>query len=109
MNPTTLKINNCRTAVISRTTPLLQRRTPRACPSTRKNSGRYKPKKDSCTGGITHGPDSRIDRAYATPELLPAVDEVDVIEVDADLSDHHILRIRMNAGRLAEILNRAAA
>ncbi|MCX4681468.1 endonuclease/exonuclease/phosphatase family protein [Streptomyces sp. NBC_01433] len=57
----------------------------------------------------THGPDSRIDRAYATPELLPAVDEVDVIKVDADLSDHHILRIRMNAGRLAEILNRAAA
>jgi endonuclease/exonuclease/phosphatase family metal-dependent hydrolase len=57
----------------------------------------------------THGPDSRIDRCYVTPELLPAVEEVDVVEVDADMSDHHILRIRLNAARFAEILTRAAA
>ncbi|WTD05952.1 endonuclease/exonuclease/phosphatase family protein [Streptomyces albidoflavus] len=56
----------------------------------------------------SHGPETRIDRAYATHELLPAVDKVDVIEVDPDLSDHHILRIRLNAGSLAEILNNPA-
>ncbi|MGW1158911.1 endonuclease/exonuclease/phosphatase family protein [Streptomyces sp. NPDC002519] len=57
----------------------------------------------------SHGPDSRIDRAYATPNVLHAVEGVDVIEVDEDLSDHHILRIRLNADRFAEILNRTVA
>jgi hypothetical protein len=88
MNPTTLMINNCRTAVISRTTPLLQRRAPRVCPSARKNSGRYKPEKDSCTGGITHGPAHRVDRVYSTSWLLPAVVDVEVVDMTGQ-SDHH--------------------
>ncbi|MFF1712239.1 endonuclease/exonuclease/phosphatase family protein [Streptomyces sp. NPDC058268] len=57
------------------------------------------------TASSTHGPDSRIDRAYATGQLLPALTGVDVIEVDADLSDHHILRFTLDADILADILN----
>jgi endonuclease/exonuclease/phosphatase family metal-dependent hydrolase len=53
----------------------------------------------------THGPDARIDRAYATPTLLPAVTGVDVIEVDEQLSDHHIVRIKIDRDVLADILN----
>lgn len=56
----------------------------------------------------THGPDSRIDRAYLTPELLPAVTGFEVIEVDEDLSDHHILRLFLDGERLAAILEQAA-
>ncbi|MFJ8752170.1 endonuclease/exonuclease/phosphatase family protein [Streptomyces sp. NPDC102441] len=53
----------------------------------------------------THGPDSRIDRAYVTPELLPALTGVDVIEVDEDMSDHHILRFTLDSDVLTNILN----
>jgi endonuclease/exonuclease/phosphatase family metal-dependent hydrolase len=53
----------------------------------------------------THGPDSRIDRAYASRLLLPAVTGVDVIEVEPDVSDHHIVRFRLDADILADILN----
>ncbi|MCX4826141.1 endonuclease/exonuclease/phosphatase family protein [Streptomyces sp. NBC_01142] len=56
----------------------------------------------------THGPDSRIDRVYLTPELLPAVTGFEVIEVDEDLSDHHILRLFLDGDRLAAILEQAA-
>ncbi|WP_407286436.1 endonuclease/exonuclease/phosphatase family protein [Streptomyces sp. BP-8] len=54
----------------------------------------------------THGPDSRIDRIYATTDLLHAVVGVDVIEVPEDVSDHHIVRLRLDAESLADILNR---
>jgi hypothetical protein len=53
----------------------------------------------------THGPDARIDRAYASQTLLPAVTGVDVIEVDPDLSDHHVLRVKLDGDTLADILN----
>ncbi|GKQ33508.1 endonuclease/exonuclease/phosphatase family protein [Streptomyces sp. A012304] len=53
----------------------------------------------------THGPDSRVDRAYLTPELLPAITGFDVIEVDEDLSDHHILRLTLDSDQLSSILN----
>lgn len=53
----------------------------------------------------THGPDARIDRVYATPRLLPAVTRVDVIEVPLDISDHHIVRVQLDADVLADILN----
>ncbi|MEU7205499.1 endonuclease/exonuclease/phosphatase family protein [Streptomyces sp. NPDC045470] len=56
----------------------------------------------------THGPDARIDRAYVTPELLPAVTGVDVIDVDERLSDHHIMRITLDGPLLGEILRQAA-
>jgi hypothetical protein len=56
----------------------------------------------------SHGPDSRIDRVYATPELLPAVRDIDVIEVDEDMSDHHIVRVRIDADALADILRSPA-
>ncbi|UFQ99793.1 endonuclease/exonuclease/phosphatase family protein [Streptomyces sp. Go40/10] len=53
----------------------------------------------------THGPDTRVDRAYLTPDLLPAVTGFDVIEV-GDLSDHHILRLTLDADMLTDVLNR---
>lgn len=53
----------------------------------------------------THGPDSRIDRVYSTEQLLPAVVGVDVIEVDEDTSDHHIVRVKLDADTLADVLN----
>jgi len=56
----------------------------------------------------TYGPDSRIDRVYATPQLLPALRDVDVIEVDEDMSDHHIVRVRFDTDALADILRAAA-
>lgn len=57
----------------------------------------------------THGPDSRVDRVYASVRLLPAVTGVDVIEVPLDLSDHHIVRLELDADVLADILNEPAA
>lgn len=39
----------------------------------------------------THGPDSRIDRVYLTPELLPAMTGLRIHEVALDKSDHHIV------------------
>ncbi|WP_405735104.1 endonuclease/exonuclease/phosphatase family protein [Streptomyces sp. NBC_01537] len=56
----------------------------------------------------THGPDSRVDRAYLTPELLPAVLGFEVIEVDEDLSDHHILRFTLDSDQFAGVLARGA-
>ncbi|MEU7640929.1 endonuclease/exonuclease/phosphatase family protein [Streptomyces sp. NPDC039016] len=53
----------------------------------------------------THGPDSRIDRIYATTDLLGAVTGVDVIEVPTTMSDHHIVRMRLDAKRLTNILD----
>ncbi|HEV7627900.1 MAG TPA: endonuclease/exonuclease/phosphatase family protein [Streptomyces sp.] len=53
----------------------------------------------------THGPVSRIDRFYATEELLPALSKFDVIEVDPEISDHHILRAVLDADTLGDILN----
>lgn len=53
----------------------------------------------------THGPDSRIDRIYLTPQLLPAVTGVDVVEVPEDVSDHHIVRLTLDGNVLADILN----
>ncbi|MGX1851105.1 endonuclease/exonuclease/phosphatase family protein [Streptomyces sp. NPDC055299] len=55
-------------------------------------------------GCATHGPDARIDRFYASEVLLPAVTDVDVIEVPLAMSDHHIVRTRLDGDRLAEIL-----
>ncbi|MGW2657553.1 endonuclease/exonuclease/phosphatase family protein [Streptomyces sp. NPDC001478] len=52
----------------------------------------------------THGPDARIDRAYLSPGLLAAVSGADVIEVDPDLSDHHILRLTLDDDLLGEAL-----
>jgi hypothetical protein len=53
----------------------------------------------------THGPDSRIDRLYATEQLLPALTRFDVIEVDPEISEHHILRAVLDGDTLADILN----
>ncbi|MFI1013041.1 endonuclease/exonuclease/phosphatase family protein [Streptomyces sp. NPDC020965] len=55
----------------------------------------------------THGPDARVDRVYATPELLPAVTDVDVCEVPLEVSDHHIVRLTLDGDHLADILNRS--
>lgn len=52
----------------------------------------------------THGPDTRIDRIYATPALLEAVKDVDVIEVEPGMSDHHIVRMTLDADHLANAL-----
>lgn len=52
----------------------------------------------------THGPDTRIDRIYATPALLGAVRDVDVIEVEPGISDHHIVRLTLDADRLTDAL-----
>ncbi|MGK4906506.1 endonuclease/exonuclease/phosphatase family protein [Streptomyces albus] len=57
------------------------------------------------TASPTHGTDSRIDRVYATPQLLPAVTGVDVVEVPLDMSDHHVVRVQLDAEVLADILN----
>ncbi|WP_406220890.1 endonuclease/exonuclease/phosphatase family protein [Streptomyces decoyicus] len=60
------------------------------------------------TGCVTHGPDARIDRIYASEVLLPAVSDVDVIEVPLTMSDHHIVRARLDGDRLADILRQEA-
>ncbi|WP_437053317.1 endonuclease/exonuclease/phosphatase family protein [Streptomyces sp. enrichment culture] len=52
-----------------------------------------------------YGPDSRIDRVYATEQLLPAVLSIDVVEVPVSESDHHIVRVQLDGGVLADILN----
>ncbi|MFF3750511.1 endonuclease/exonuclease/phosphatase family protein [Streptomyces sp. NPDC002018] len=54
----------------------------------------------------THGPDSRIDRLYATADLLGAVTDIDIIEVPETMSDHHIVRLTLDTDRLSDILNR---
>ncbi|MGW6462036.1 hypothetical protein ACWF94_39940, partial [Streptomyces sp. NPDC055078] len=60
------------------------------------------PTVDACD---THGPDARIDRIYATTELLPAVTDVDVIPIPPDVSDHHVVRLVLDGDILADILN----
>ncbi|MFD5553761.1 endonuclease/exonuclease/phosphatase family protein [Streptomyces sp. NPDC127068] len=67
------------------------------------NADALAPTVDSCE---THGPEARIDRMYATGELLPAVIDVDVIPVPLVISDHHALRLTLDGGLLADILNR---
>jgi hypothetical protein len=52
----------------------------------------------------THGPDSRIDRIYASKQLLPAVREVEVINMKG-LSDHHTVVVRLDRDTLTDILN----
>jgi endonuclease/exonuclease/phosphatase family metal-dependent hydrolase len=52
-----------------------------------------------------YGPDSRIDRVYATGQLLPALLSIDVVEVPECVSDHHIVRVQLDGGVLADILN----
>ncbi|MCX4659129.1 endonuclease/exonuclease/phosphatase family protein [Streptomyces uncialis] len=61
------------------------------------------PTVDACD---THGPDARIDRVYATEELLSAISDVDVIRVRPEMSDHHALRLTLDSDLLADILNR---
>ncbi|WP_229700068.1 endonuclease/exonuclease/phosphatase family protein [Streptomyces kronopolitis] len=64
------------------------------------------PTVDACA---THGPDARVDRVYTTEDLLPAVDDVDVIPVPLEESDHHIVRVRFDGDRLSDILTRPFA
>ncbi|MFJ4689314.1 endonuclease/exonuclease/phosphatase family protein [Streptomyces sp. NPDC088789] len=54
----------------------------------------------------THGPEARVDRVYATSELLPAITDVDVIRVRPEMSDHHLVRVRLDGDQLAHILTR---
>ncbi|WP_405796245.1 endonuclease/exonuclease/phosphatase family protein [Streptomyces sp. NBC_01506] len=54
----------------------------------------------------THGPDARIDRIYATADLLGTIVGVDVIEVAEEISDHHIVRLTLDADALSDVLNR---
>jgi hypothetical protein len=56
----------------------------------------------------THGPDARIDRVYATPDLLAAVSGFDVIEVSEEESDHHIVRFTLDGDCLSDVLNQQA-
>ncbi|WP_329217026.1 endonuclease/exonuclease/phosphatase family protein [Streptomyces sp. NBC_01485] len=57
----------------------------------------------------THGPDSRVDRVYGTTDLLTAVTGVDVVEVPEDVSDHHIVRVTLDADCISDVLNQQAA
>ncbi|WP_433860173.1 endonuclease/exonuclease/phosphatase family protein [Streptomyces kronopolitis] len=57
-------------------------------------------------GCASHGPDARVDRIYATGDLLPAVLDVDVIEVPLTESDHHIVRLELDGDVLTDILAR---
>ncbi|MFJ4623675.1 endonuclease/exonuclease/phosphatase family protein [Streptomyces sp. NPDC088812] len=59
------------------------------------------PTVDACD---THGPDARIDRIYASTELLPAIREVEVIDMTG-LSDHHTVVVRLDRHTLTDILN----
>ncbi|MFI7136571.1 endonuclease/exonuclease/phosphatase family protein [Streptomyces massasporeus] len=60
-------------------------------------------------GCETHGPDSRVDRVYATTDLLTAVTGVDVVEVPEDVSDHHIVRVTLDGDSISDVLNQQAA
>ncbi|MHB9862006.1 endonuclease/exonuclease/phosphatase family protein [Streptomyces sp. YIM S03343] len=53
----------------------------------------------------SHGPDARVDRVYATTDVLDTVDDVEVIEVPEETSDHHILRLVIDGDRLSDLLN----
>jgi endonuclease/exonuclease/phosphatase family metal-dependent hydrolase len=56
---------------------------------------------DACA---THGPDARIDRIYASRELLPAVREVEVVDMQG-LSDHHTVVLRLDRDTLTDALD----
>ncbi|MFJ5817222.1 endonuclease/exonuclease/phosphatase family protein [Streptomyces sp. NPDC093108] len=56
---------------------------------------------DAC---FTHGPGSRIDRIYASRQLLPAVRDLEVIGMKG-LSDHHTVVVRLDRDTLTDILN----
>jgi endonuclease/exonuclease/phosphatase family metal-dependent hydrolase len=51
-----------------------------------------------------YGPDARIDRIYASRQLLPAVREVEVVDMKG-LSDHHTVVVRLDRDTLTDILN----
>ena len=69
--------------------------------TTAANTTAVAPTVDACS---THGPDSRIDRIYASKQLLPAVRAVEVIDMK-DLSDHHTVVVRLDRDTLTDILN----
>ncbi|MEV7284923.1 endonuclease/exonuclease/phosphatase family protein [Streptomyces sp. NPDC093252] len=58
------------------------------------------PTVDACD----HGPDARIDRIYASKQLLPAVRAVEVVDMTG-LSDHHTVVLRLDRDTLTDILN----
>ncbi len=55
-------------------------------------------------GRPTHGPETRIDRLYASPRLRTALVEVDVIDTRG-LSDHRIVRARFSSRQLTAVLS----
>lgn len=65
------------------------------------NPSAVAPTVDACD---THGPSARIDRIYASKQLLPAVREVEVVDMTG-LSDHHTVVVRLDRNTLADILN----
>jgi hypothetical protein len=60
-------------------------------------------------GCETHGPNARVDRVYATTDLLRAITGVDVVEVPEDVSDHHIIRVTLDGDTISDILNQQTA
>lgn len=62
------------------------------------------PTVDACG---THGPKARIHRIYASKQLLPAVREVEVVDMTG-LSDHHTVVVRLDQDILNHPLTRAA-
>ncbi|MFF4767392.1 endonuclease/exonuclease/phosphatase family protein [Streptomyces sp. NPDC001255] len=69
--------------------------------TTRGDTAALAPTMDACS---THGPDARVDRLYASPELLPALRTVEVIDMH-DLSDHHTVVATFDQKTLTHILN----
>jgi hypothetical protein len=51
---------------------------------------------------------TRIDRIYANQQLLPAIREVEVVDMKG-LSDHHTVVVRLDRDTLTEILNHTLA
>ncbi|WP_020556965.1 hypothetical protein [Embleya scabrispora] len=56
----------------------------------------------------SQGPAAAVDGFWMSRILLPALAEVDVIDMGG-LSDHHAVRARLHRGTLADILRRATA
>ncbi|MFJ8746855.1 endonuclease/exonuclease/phosphatase family protein [Embleya sp. NPDC127516] len=54
------------------------------------------------------GPPAAVDGFWLSTTLLPALIDVDVIDMSG-LSDHHAVRARFHHGTLADVLRRAAA
>jgi len=55
----------------------------------------------------THGPQARIDRIYVSELLLPAVVDVEVVDMTG-LSDHHTVLTRLDLGILTDLLREHA-